>query len=183
MLRATPNLLVFRPCDAVETAECWELALGAARTPSALCLSRQNLPVLRTDAEVNRSSRGAYLLRGGDRRDVTLLATGSEVEIAVAAAGLLAAEGIEAAVVSMPCWALFEAEDETYRRAVLGQAPRVAVEAAGRLGWDRWTGDGGAFVGMTGFGASAPAADLYRHFGITAEAVADAARSAIRRAA
>ena len=110
------------------------------------------------------------------RRDVTLLATGTEVEIAAAAAERLAREGVAAAVVSMPSWELFEAQGEDYRRAVLGEAPRVAVEAAARLGWDRWIGEGGVFIGMTGFGASGPAPDLYRHFGITAEAVADAAR-------
>ena len=113
-------------------------------------------------------------------RAVTLIATGSEVEIAVAAAERLAAEhGLAAAVVSMPCWELFEEQDAEYRAAVLGSAPRVAVEAAARLGWDRWIGESGAFVGMTGFGASAPAPDLYRHFGITPEAVAEAARKLV----
>jgi transketolase len=178
MLRATPNLDVYRPADIIETAECWELTLQSEDRPSVLVLSRQNLPMLRQayTAE-NRSARGAYVLREpGGHRAVTLLATGSEVEIAVAAAEKLDAEhGIAAAVVSMPSWELFEEQDAAYRKAVLGSAPRVAVEAAARLGWDRWIGENGAFVGMTGFGASAPAPDLYRHFGITPEAVAQAA--------
>jgi transketolase len=178
MMRATPNLDVYRPADIIETAECWELALQSENQPSVLVLSRQNLPMLRQayTAE-NRSARGAYVLREpGGHRAVTLLATGSEVEIAVAAAEKLDAEhGIAAAVVSMPSWELFEEQDAAYRKAVLGSAPRVAVEAAARLGWDRWIGENGAFVGMTGFGASAPASDLYRHFGITPEAVAQAA--------
>ena len=129
----------------------------------------------------NRSARGAYVLREPDgARDVTLLATGSEVEIAVAAAARLAAEGMAAAVVSMPSWELFADEDEAYRARVLGTAPRVAVEAAGRFGWDRWIGPNGIFIGMDGFGASAPAEDLYAHFGITPEHVADAARRLAR---
>ncbi|WP_036259777.1 transketolase [Mesorhizobium sp. WSM3224] len=178
MLRATPNVNVFRPADIIETAECWELALKSETRPSVLVLSRQNLPMLRqAHCHDNRSSRGAYVLREPSaHRVVTLVATGSEVEIAVAAAERLGTEhGIAAAVVSMPCWELFEEQDADYRKSVLGSAPRVAVEAAARLGWDRWIGDTGAFVGMTGFGASAPAPDLYRHFGITPEAVAAAA--------
>ncbi len=178
MLRATPNMNVFRPADIIETAECWEIALTETRTPSVLALSRQSLPMLRQDASgENLSARGAYVLRETDgARDVTLIATGSEVKIAVKAAGMLAAEGIMAAVVSMPGWEKFEAQDEAYRKATLGSAPRIAIEAAGRMGWDRWIGDNGAFIGMPGFGASAPAGDLYKHFGITAEAVAAKAR-------
>ena len=178
MLRATPNLNVFRPADIIETAECWELALKSEKRPSVLVLSRQNLPMLRqAHDQENRSGRGAYVLREPSaHRAVTLIATGSEVEIAVAAAEQLEiGHGLAAAVVSMPCWELFEEQDADYRKSVLGSAPRVAVEAAARLGWDRWIGDTGAFVGMTGFGASAPAPDLYRHFGITPEAVAAAA--------
>ncbi|AZO00959.1 transketolase [Mesorhizobium sp. M9A.F.Ca.ET.002.03.1.2] len=178
MLRATPNLNVFRPADIIETAECWELALKSENRPSVLVLSRQNLPMLRqAHSNENRSSQGAYILREpAGHRAVTLIATGSEVEIAVAAAERLEAEhGIAAAVVSMPCWELFEEQDVDYRKSVLGSAPRIAVEAAARLGWDRWIGDTGAFVGMAGFGASAPAPDLYRHFDITPEAVAAAA--------
>ncbi len=182
MLRATPNLNLFRPADIVETAECWELALKTKGRPSVLVLSRQNLPMLRqAHSDENSAARGAYVLRETDGpRAVTLIATGSEVEIAVATAEKLQAEhGLAAAVVSMPCWELFEEQDADYRKSVLGSAPRVAVEAAARLGWDRWIGDNGAFVGMTGFGASAPAPDLYRHFNITPEAVADAARRLI----
>ncbi|PAP94995.1 transketolase [Mesorhizobium wenxiniae] len=187
MLRATPNLNVFRPADIIETAECWELALKSKNRPSVLVLSRQNLPMLRQahseeahsdepHSDENRSSQGAYILREpAEHRAVTLIATGSEVEIAVAAAERLETEHrIAAAVVSMPCWELFEEQDADYRKAVLGSAPRIAIEAAARLGWDRWIGDTGAFVGMAGFGASAPAPDLYRHFDITPEAVAAA---------
>ncbi|MER9434323.1 transketolase [Mesorhizobium sp. M0618] len=178
MLRATPNLNVFRPADVIETAECWELALKSKDRPSVLVLSRQNLPMLRrSHSDENRSCQGAYILREPSKhRAVTLIATGSEVEIAVAAAERLETEhGVAAAVVSMPCWELFEEQESATRKAVLGSAPRVAVEAAARLGWDRWIGETGAFVGMTGFGASAPAPDLYRHFNITSEAVAAAA--------
>ena len=175
-LRAMPNLNVFRPADAIEAAECWELALNARKTPSVLSLSRQNLPTLDRPVGENLSARGAYVLRepeGG--RDVTLLATGSEVEIALRAADMLGGQGVKAAVVSMPCWELFETQPTAYRADVLGSAPRVGVEAAVRLGWDRWIGEHGAFIGMSGFGASAPGPDLYDHFGITPEAVAAAA--------
>jgi transketolase len=178
MLRATPNMLTFRPADAVETTECWQAALESKGTPSVLALSRQSLPTLRTShTDENLSAKGAYVLKEVDgKRDVTLLATGSEVEIAVAAADLLAKDGIKAAVVSMPSWELFEKQNEAYRKSVLGNAPRVAIEAAARLGWDRWIGEKGAFVGMERFGASAPAPKLYEHFGITPQAVQEAAR-------
>jgi transketolase len=178
-LRAMPNLLVFRPADAIETTECWQAALAHKNAPSALALSRQALPTLRLELnEENLSAKGAYVLRETDgARDVTLLASGSEVEIAVAAADQLAQQGVKAAIVSMPCWELFEQQGDDYRRQVLGTAPRVGVEAALRFGWDRWIGERGAFVGMHGFGASAPAPDLYKHFGITADAVAAAAKS------
>jgi transketolase len=180
-LRAMPNLNVFRPADAIETAECWEIALSSRKTPSVLSLSRQNLPTLDRPVDENLSARGAYVLREAQgRRDVTLLATGSEVEIALAAADILQTQGLRAAVVSMPCWELFEAQPAAYRAEILGAAPRVAVEAAVRLGWDRWLGERAAFVGMTGFGASGPATDLYRHFGITAAAVAGAASALVR---
>jgi transketolase len=180
-LRAMPNLLVFRPADAIETAEAWVAALQAEGSPSIMCLTRQGLPALeRADLAENLTARGAYVLvEPAAKRQVTLLATGSEVEIALAAAKTLAAEGVAAAVVSMPCWELFRAQSPDYRRAVLGDAPRVAVEAALRFGWDEWLGADGAFVGMTGFGASAPAGQLYEHFGITADAVAAAAREVI----
>jgi transketolase len=186
MLRATPNMLVLRPADAVETAECWQIALETRGTPSVLALSRQSLATQRTvHTDENLSAKGGYVLReaASGRRDVTLIATGSEVEIAINAAGLLAQDGIGAAVVSLPCWELFEAQSADYRKSVLGAAPRVGVEAACRMGWERWIGESGRFVGMTGFGASAPAGDLYRHFGITAEAVAGEARGLIGRTA
>jgi transketolase len=178
-LRAIPHLMVFRPADAVETAECWALALKHRHAPSILALTRQGLPLLRTEPDGdNRSARGAYVLaEAAGERQVTLLATGSEVSIAMAAREALAKDGIGAAVVSMPCWELFEAQPPAYRAAVLGTAPRVGVEAAVRLGWDRWLGERSAFIGMSGFGASAPVEALYPHFGITAEKVAEAARS------
>ncbi len=177
-LRAMPNTLVFRPADAVETAEAWQIAITREATPSVLCLSRQNLPTVRTrHSDANLSARGAYVLREPEgARDVTLIATGSEVEIALAAADRLAGEGIAAAVVSAPCFELFDQQDAATRAAVLGTAPRIGVEAAIRQGWDAMLRPEDGFVGMTGFGASAPAEELYRHFGITAEAVADAAR-------
>ena len=175
-LRAIPHLQVFRPADAVETAECWELALAHTDRPSILALTRQPVPALRKDAGENRSARGAYVLAEAEgARKVTLLATGSEVSLAMAAREQLAAKGIAAAVVSMPCWALFEQQDEAYRRGVLGTAPRVAVEAAAEFGWGRYVGERGRFIGMHGFGASAPIEALYPHFGITAEAVVEAA--------
>jgi transketolase len=176
-LRAIPNLHVFRPADAMETAECWELAVQRADGPAVLALSRQNLPALRGEAGENKSARGGYVLAeaSGPRR-ATLIATGSEVQLAMAARETLEAEGVPTAVVSLPCWELFALQDEGYRAAVLGDAPRIGVEAALSFGWDRWLGTDGAFVGMASFGASAPAEDLYRHFGITAEAVVAAAR-------
>ena len=179
-LRAMPNLNVFRPADAIETAECWELALAARKTPSVLSLSRQNLPTLERSVDENLSARGAYVLQEPlEARDVTLLATGSEVAIALEAAKLLEAQGKRAAVVSMPSFELFSAQPADYRALVLGTAPRVGVEAAIRFGWDRWLGEKSAFVGMTGFGASAPAEALYEHFGITPQAVAQAALDVI----
>lgn len=184
MLRATPDFTVFRPADAVETAECWELAL-TMNGPSGLALTRQGLPTVRVDhTNRNLSAQGAYILAEAEgKRQAILLATGSEVEIALAARDLLQAEGIGTRVVSMPSWELFEAQEETYRRKVLPRgAVRVGVEAAARMGWDRWLcGERGdsrkaAFVGMEGFGASAPAPELYEHFGITAEGVAAAVK-------
>ena len=178
MLRATPNLHVFRPADAVETAECWEIAVNDKHAPSALMLSRQNLPTLRKDASTNQSARGAYVLQEADGpRDVTLLATGSEVSLAVNAARALAEKGKKVAVVSMPSWDLFEAQDKAYRASVLGSAPRIGIEAASGFGWDRYIGPDGLFVGMQGFGASAPAERLYKHFGITLDAIVAAAET------
>jgi transketolase len=178
-LRAMPNVNVFRPADAIETAECWELALQAEDTPSAMVLTRQGLPAVRTEASAeNLCAKGGYVLSSADgTAQVALLATGSEISIALEAQTLLAADGIAAKVVSMPCWELFDRQADTYRDEVLGaDTVRVAVEAGVRLGWDRYVGSDGGFVGMSGFGASAPAKDLYKHFNITADAVAEAAR-------
>ena len=181
-LRAMPNLNVFRPADAVEVAECWEVALLASGTPSILALTRQGLPALRTaGGGENLSAKGAYVLAeaGGGKRDVTILATGSEVSLAMEAREHLEKSGVHAAVVSMPCWELFAAQPDSYRKAVLGSAPRIGVEAAIGMGWERWLGDGGTFIGMSGFGASAPAAKLYEHFGITAAHIVAAARKLV----
>jgi transketolase len=183
-LRAIPNLNVFRPADAVECAECWEIALQDDKTPSIFSLTRQGLPLMRNKhMDDNLTARGGYVLRGGDaKRDVTLIATGSEVHIAVDASERLKAEGIRAVIVSLPCWELFAAQPAEYRNEVLGSAPRIAVEAGIEQGWSQWTGHNSTFIGMTGFGASAPAGELYEHFGITSEAIAAAARIAISKA-
>jgi len=182
-LRAIPQLHVMRPADSVECAECWELALLAKDRPTIMALTRQGLPLLRTTpTDDNFSAKGAYVLVEPEgERDVTVLATGSEVSLAVTAAKALQEQGVRAAVVSMPCWELFEAQDEAYQAKVLGSAPRVGVEAAVAFGWDRWLGETGTFIGMRGFGASAPAQELYKHFGITSEAVVAAARDLIAR--
>ena len=177
-LRALPNLLVFRPADAVEVAEAWATALEQRDAPSVLCLTRQGLPTLRhAQQSENLVSRGAYVLREatGNRR-ATLLATGSEVAIAMEAAQVLSGIGVEVAVVSMPCWELFERQSQDYRREVLGEPVRVAIEAASPMGWDRWLGTDGSMIGMRGFGASGKASELYEHFGLTAQAVCDEVR-------
>ena len=181
-LRAMPNLNVFRPCDVVETAEAWECAALSDNTPSVMALTRQGLPTYRTEhTSENLTAKGAYVLREapGGVRDVTLIATGSEVEIAMEAADKLEADGVKAAVVSAPCLDIFAAQDADYQAGVLGDAPRVAVEAAIGFGWERWTGDKGAFVGMTSFGASGPYKALYEHFGITPDNVANTAKKLI----
>jgi transketolase len=179
-LRAIPNLLVFRPCDAVETAECWQLALATENRPSILALTRQNLPQLRNrfDAE-NICARGAYEIAGPDgKADVSIFATGSEVAIAVDGAKILAERGVAARVVSVPCLELFLEQSEDFRRAIVGAARiKIGVEAAVRQSWDAIIGTDGVFVGMNSFGASAPYKELYKKFGITAEAVAGAALS------
>jgi transketolase len=178
-LRAMPGLYVYRPADPIETAECWALALQRRDAPSLLALTRQSLPLLRREPDAeNRSARGAYVLADADgERQVTLLATGSEVSVAMTAREALAKDGVRAAVVSIPCWELFEKAARDYQDTVLGSAPRVGVEAAVGFGWDRWLGPRGAFIGMEGFGASAPGEALFPHFGITPEKVAQAARS------
>jgi transketolase len=177
-LRAIPNLLVFRPCDAVETTECWQLALENSDRPSILALTRQNLPQLRNRLDSdNICARGAYEIAGPDgRSDVSIFATGSEVAIAVEGAKLLAARGVAARVISVPCFELFLEQKEEYRRAIIGDARvKIGVEAAVRQGWDAIIGSDGIFIGMTSFGASAPYKELYKKFGITADAVAHAA--------
>ncbi len=172
-LRAMPGIHVFRPADAIETAECWELAIRRAEGPSLLVLTRQPVPMLRTDPTENRSARGGYVLAEAEGpRRATLIATGSEVSIALATRDLLAREEIAVAVVSLPCWELFALQDDAYRAEVLGGVPRFGIEAACGFGWERWIGADGVFIGMNGFGASAPYEDLYRHFGITPDAIA-----------
>ena len=183
-LRAMPNLHVLRPGDAVEVAECWQVAISAKDTPSILALSRQNVTTLRMgDMAENRSSRGAYVLReAAGKRDVTLIATGSEVQIAAEAADKLKAAGVKAALVSMPASDIFDKQPAAYRHEVLGTAPRVGVEAACGFGWERWLGDNGVFVGMRSFGASGPFEKLYEHFGITADKVVEAANGLVKGA-
>jgi transketolase len=182
-LRAIPNMLVFRPADVVETAECWQLALRQAEGPSVLALTRQELATIRTEhSDENLCARGAYIIAGGDgARDVTILGTGSEVHLALVARTELAVEGIAAAVVSMPSWELFDQQDPAYRASVLGSAPRIGVEAASAFGWSRYLASEDVFVGMRGFGASGPAKQLYEHFGITAGHVAQKARTLVGR--
>jgi transketolase len=180
-LRATPNINVVRPADAHETALAWSFALRASETPTVLALSRQALVVL--DPELvpdDAIERGAYILREtDDAAAVVLIGTGSEVSLCLEAAEALAAEGIAARVVSMPCMDTFEAQPAAERERVLGPAgtPRIAVEAASPFGWDRWTGERGAIIAMRSFGASAPAADVYAHFGITADAIVEQAHA------
>jgi transketolase len=182
-LRAIPNLNVFRPADAVETLECWEIALRSRKTPSILALSRQNVTQLRLkETGENLSSRGGYVISiHGSSRDVTLIATGTEVEIAVEAAKQLHAEGISTAVVSMPCWELFESQSDSYKSLVLGNAPRIAVEAAGKFGWTRYVASEDDVIGMSSFGASGPIDALYKHFGITANAIAKLAKQKVAK--
>jgi transketolase len=183
-LRAIPNLHLLRPADITETVECWQAALEHVNGPSVLALTRQNLPAVRTRfVEENLSARGAYELSPASAKaEVSLFASGSEVSIALQAQAELEKKGVPARVVSVPCFELFRGQSAAYRHQVIGTAPaRVAVEAAIRMGWDEIIGTDGAFVGMTGFGASAPYKDLYRHFGITPEAVVAAALAALGR--
>ncbi|MCS6878138.1 MAG: transketolase [Geminicoccaceae bacterium] len=172
-LRAIPDLLVFRPADAVETAECWEVALAQKNRPSVLALTRQNVPPVRTEPVAeNLCARGGYVLaEANGERALTILATGSEVQLALEAKARLEARGVPVAVVSLPCFELFDVQDPDYRRAVLGTAPRIAVEAAVPFGWTRYVAGEEDVVGMRGFGASAPGAALFRHFGVTADAL------------
>jgi transketolase len=173
-MRAMPNLAVYRPADAVETAEAWQCTLEAAKRPSFLALSRQALPILRSDAtSENKTAKGAYVLKeASGPRKATIFSSGSEVQLAVAAAKALEAEGIATAVVSMPCWLLFEEQDDAYKNSVIGsEGVKVAVEAAVELGWSRYIGRDGGFVGMHGFGESGKGPEVYKHFNITTEAV------------
>ena len=179
-LRAIPNLLVMRPCDSVETAECWGIAVNESSRPSILALTRQGLPTLRTThTHENLSQKGGYVIKAASReRQATLIATGSEVLLAIEARAKLEADGIPTAVVSLPCWELFDDQKEDYRNQVLGKGSvRVAIEAAGVFGWERYVGDEGTVIGMKGFGASAPASDLYNYFGITSDAAIAAVRA------
>ena len=186
-LRAIPGLLTMRPADGVETAECWDIALKNERRPSLIAFSRQDVPTLRTTHTTeNVSAKGGYELVGDANAKVTFLATGTEVSLAVEAANTLKAEGIAARVVSMPCWALFEEQSEEYRKKTLGPGTvKVAIEAGMREGWDRYIGSellegGGAFIGMNSFGASGPYKDVYKKFGITADAAVMAAKKLLK---
>ena len=171
-----PNVLVMRPADLVETAECWGIAIAQSNRPSVLALSRQGLPAVRlTESKDNLCAKGGYVLSEADGpRQATIIATGSEIALALEAQAKLKTDGIAVTVVSMPCCDLFDEQDEAYRTSVLGSAPRVAVEAGVTFGWERYVGDGGAVIGMSSFGASAPAGELYANFGITSDAVVDA---------
>jgi transketolase len=183
-LRAMPNMLVLRPADAVEAAECWEIALAHRSGPVTMVFARQALPLVRrTHQADNLSRRGGYVLveAGVGLRQVTLMSAGSEVAIALQARETLEAQGVPTAVVSMPCWELFDAQDAAYRADVLPTGgARVAVEAAVRFGWDRYLGERGGFIGMAGFGASGPADELYRHFGIVPSAVVAEAKRCLQ---
>jgi transketolase len=182
-LRMIPNLNVYRPADAVEAAECWKLALSTPKTPSVMALSRQKAPAVRGEARENLSARGAYeLVAASGPAKVTIFASGTEVSLAVEARAKLEADGIATRVVSTPCWELFEAQTPTYQAQTIGEAAvRVAVEAQVGFGWERFIGEDGVFIGMKGFGASAPAERLYAEFGITADAVAGAARAKLSK--
>ncbi|MGF1560866.1 MAG: transketolase, partial [Geminicoccaceae bacterium] len=178
-LRAMPNLHVFRPADAMETAECWQAALARRDGPSLLALSRQGLPALRTEVSAdNLCAKGGYVLKeASGARALTLLATGSEVALAMQAAATLEADGLPTAVVSLPCFELFDRQDAAYRDAVLGSAPRLAIEAASPFGWSRYVASEADVLGLTGFGASAPAKELYATYGLTADALVELART------
>ena len=181
--RAMPNLFTFRPCDVVETAEAWQLALENEDAPSILALTRQGLPLLRTSAAENLTARGGYVISDvakGQKRQGTIIATGSEVSLAVAAQKKLADEGIAAAVVSMPCCELFDRQDVKYQEEVLGDCPRIAVEAGSKFGWEKYVGLNGDIIGMDGFGASGPADELYKFFGITEEEVVEAVKNSLK---
>ena len=176
--RAMPNIYTFRPCDVVETAEAWKIALESEQTPSILALSRQNVPTLRTKTTENLSRFGAYVISPAQREpQATILATGTEVALAVEAQKRLRADGVEVSVVSMPCCELFDAQPEEYKRSILGKAPRIAVEAAAVYGWEKYTGSSENVIGLSGFGASGKGEDVYKHFGITVEHIVEKVRN------
>jgi len=179
-LRAIPNVNVFRPADAIETLECWQLALEAKKTPSVLALTRQGLPTIRSYTEKNLCAHGAYEVLSRQDADVSIFASGSELTIAMEAANILIADGIKTRVVSTPCFELFAQQSKTYKQDILGTAPvRIGIEAAIRQGWDSFLRPEDIFIGMTGFGASAPAEQLFEHFGITAAKTVEAAKAAL----
>lgn len=179
--RCMPGILTFRPCDVVETAEAWQIAIETDNKPSILALTRQGLPLLRSSAKENLTAKGGYVLsEAAGRRQATIIATGSEVSLAVEAKEKLAEEGIDVAVVSMPCCELFDAQPLDYQEQVLGSAPRVAVEAAAKFGWEKYVGLNGDIIGMDNFGASGPAGELYKYFGITVDEVVDSVKDLIK---
>ncbi|MBE6450832.1 MAG: transketolase [Alphaproteobacteria bacterium] len=181
--RAMPNIYTFRPCDVVETAEAWEVALSLESAPSILALTRQGLPLLRESAAENLTAKGGYVIsdvQSGKTRQATIIATGSEVSMAIEAQKLLREKGIEVAVVSMPCTELFDKQDLKYQDEVLGDCPRVAVEAGIKFGWEKYTGLRGDIIGMDGFGASGPADKLFEYFGITVEEVVESVENLVR---
>ena len=181
--RAMPNIYTFRPCDVVETAEAWEVALTSESTPGVLVLSRQGLPLLRESANENLTAKGGYVISdvaSGKSRQATLIATGSEVSLAVVAQEKLREKGIETAVVSMPCTELFDKQNSQYQDEVLGNCPRVAIEAASKFGWEKYVGLNGDIIGMDGFGASGPADKLYEYFGITVDEVVESVENLLK---
>ena len=178
--RAMPNIYTFRPCDVVETAEAWEIALESEKTPSILALSRQSVPTLRTDSSENLSKRGGYIISKAEREpQATIIATGTEVSLAMEAQKQLHESGIAVNVVSMPCCELFDLQPQEYKHSVLGNAPKVAVEAAAVYGWERYTGKSENVIGLNSFGASGKGDEVYKHFGITAENVVKKVRELI----
>lgn len=182
--RAMPNILTIRPCDVAETAEAWQIAMKTRDKPSILVLSRQGLPMLRTESSLeNKTAFGAYVVDRNERkeRQATILATGSEVSLAMEAQKILSEKGINAVVVSMPCWELFDRQEDNYKKDVLGTAPRVAVEAASGFGWEKYVGENGRIIAMNGFGASGPADRLYEHFGITVENIVKAVENLVQK--
>ncbi|MEM7288927.1 MAG: transketolase, partial [Pseudomonadota bacterium] len=184
-LRAIPNLNVLRPADTIETAECWQIAMESRSAPSALALTRQGLPAVRLEhSDDNLSAMGAYeLAEANGEAAVSIFASGSEVHLALAARDTLHEEGIGCRVISVPCFELFNTQSDDYRQSIIGDAPvKIAVEAAVQQGWEQFMGSDGAFIGMASFGASAPASDLFEHFGITAEAIVTSAKAKLETA-